>query len=388
MSKLNDKQNQGKVMKPALSLAPPEWEDDDNALGSALLELQEELRQTYLGIIQELSLDLNQEYQQEISYLRKEVLEAKDLRCLLALRGRLEAVVRHFAGSLAGTRERAAQVIDELLQHLKAVELLILESIGNTAHLQKERDAFADELLLKVDDIQKCVDGAGSIADMKKLLAMRLAAFRKIIGLQRSKEHQRLEQLQREVKHIRQKFDDVRQRVSYLKRENSSLADQVRIDYLTRIPNRRALEERLEIEMARFKRHGHRFSLALMDMDNFKDINDNFGHPVGDRCLVEVAERLRQRLRTSDMVARYGGDEFVILLPETSAKQAVLVAELLRKHIEDTEFTVRNLRVPVTVSLGVTQTEEDDQEVFDVLERADRALYQAKIDGRNRVVRF
>lgn len=375
-------------MKPPLTLMPPEWDEDDDSLGGALLELQEELRQSYLGIIQELSLDLNRPYQEEIAELRQEVLEAKGLSALLGLGKRLEAVVRHFADNLTHGRERSLKIIGELLQHLKAVELLILESVGKSARVQKDRDAFASQLLLKVDDIQKCVEDTGSLTKLKELLARRLEAFRNIIDQQRAKEHRRLEQLQQEIKHIRQKFDDVRLRISRLKRENSSLADQVRIDYLTRIPNRRALEERLRVEMARFKRHGHRFSLALMDMDNFKDINDNFGHPVGDRCLVEVAERLRQRLRASDMVARYGGDEFVILLPETSAEQAVLVAELLRKHIESTEFTVRNLRVPVTVSLGVTQTEEDDQEVFDVLERADRALYQAKLDGRNCVVRF
>ena len=153
-------------------------------------------------------------------------------------------------------------------------------------------------------------------------------------------------------------------------------------DALTGLTNRGALWELARAEHDRSTRYGHPYSLLLADIDLFKQTNDRYGHRAGDRVLSEVAGVLRSRARAGDIVARYGGEEFVILLPETTAGEARVVAEDLRRGVSE---TVR--QPPTTLSIGVASREGHamDNGLEMVLEAADRALYVAKEEGRNRV---
>jgi diguanylate cyclase (GGDEF)-like protein len=126
--------------------------------------------------------------------------------------------------------------------------------------------------------------------------------------------------------------------------------------------------------------------VLLLDVDHFKSINDRFGHTVGDLCLKEIIKRVRPLLRESDFLARFGGEEFVTLLPETGQTGAKEVAEKLRRCIEKTEFLHRGKAVQITISIGATQVESTDLKPESLFGRVDKALYQAKEAGRNRVV--
>ena len=150
--------------------------------------------------------------------------------------------------------------------------------------------------------------------------------------------------------------------------------------------NRRAYDLRLREEFRRFLRHRRPFSILLLDVDHFKSINDRYGHTVGDLCLKEIIKRVRPILRESDFLARFGGEEFVALLPETERKGGMEVAEKLRESIEQTEFIHRTEAVAVTISIGVTQAGADDPDPEVLFDRVDQALYKAKRRGRNRVV--
>jgi len=156
-------------------------------------------------------------------------------------------------------------------------------------------------------------------------------------------------------------------------------------DELTRLTNRRGWEQRLNMEFERFNRYGRPCSMMILDLDDFKEINDEYGHLIGDRALQEVARGLLNDLRSVDTAARYGGEEFTCLLPETDLKGAVLTAERLRMGIVRTHFTVRNVHVPITASFGVATFRKGDKEPREALARADKALYQAKSKGKNRV---
>jgi diguanylate cyclase (GGDEF)-like protein len=147
-------------------------------------------------------------------------------------------------------------------------------------------------------------------------------------------------------------------------------------DPLTGVCNRRGLDHSLEIQFAYMNRYDSRFSLLLLDIDNFKNINDRQGHLHGDEMLREVAHFLEQEAREVDMVARYGGDEFIIVMPQTPLKGAIVLAERLRRKIEQT--------MAITVSGGVAAAEKGDTPVALFL-RVDSALYAAKGAGRNRV---
>ena len=158
------------------------------------------------------------------------------------------------------------------------------------------------------------------------------------------------------------------------------------IDELTKLPNRRYLNERLEREMADARRYGHPLSLLMIDIDHFKKLNDRAGHPIGDAALVMVAERLRGSLREVDTIARWGGEEFVVLLSHASEADALEVAEKLRKAIAeiDTSWSREQPFGHLSLSIGVAELKEGEDGAA-LVQRADRAVYVAKREGRDRV---
>jgi diguanylate cyclase (GGDEF)-like protein len=161
----------------------------------------------------------------------------------------------------------------------------------------------------------------------------------------------------------------------------------VSTDALTGLPNRRHFQEALDAEMARVQRYGGSFSLALLDLDEFKSFNDRFGHPAGDAVLCELGAHIRAHMRTSDVVARLGGEEFALILVRTNQEGAFQVIERLRAAIESLEL--RAVNIPgcgVTASIGIATAPDDAEYPAQLVRRADAALYRAKAAGRNCVV--
>ncbi|NOT28123.1 MAG: diguanylate cyclase [Acidobacteria bacterium] len=156
-------------------------------------------------------------------------------------------------------------------------------------------------------------------------------------------------------------------------------------DPLTGLLNRRAFFEIFEKEVARARRQQLPLALLMCDLDHFKEVNDQHGHPAGDAVLREAAQRLRSRVRSTDIVGRYGGEEFVLALPGCSLKQAVTIGEHLRDCISAEPFITPGGRLNMTTSVGVVTT-WDMAEAGHLLKTADEALYRAKANGRNRVV--
>lgn len=168
-----------------------------------------------------------------------------------------------------------------------------------------------------------------------------------------------------------------------LQQVNKQLEHLSRNDHLTGMPNRYCLHQAFETELNRYRRYRHTFSLVIMDIDHFKRVNDSFGHVVGDDIIRHLARLLSNNVRDNDVVGRWGGEEFLILCPETDIKGAWALAEHLRGWIAQTDFGIDNMTV--TASFGVTDY-RDDEMIEDCIRRADQALYQAKHDGRNRTV--
>ncbi|WP_291315311.1 sensor domain-containing diguanylate cyclase [Desulfuromonas sp.] len=163
---------------------------------------------------------------------------------------------------------------------------------------------------------------------------------------------------------------------------NDSLQKMLRIDPLTQVANRRALLEALQREKERYDRYGTAFSVIFADIDHFKRINDVQGHLAGDRALRWFAGQLRSGVRRTDLVGRYGGEEFVVLLPETEAPSALCTADLLRQGVAG--GTCAEADGTVTACFGVAAIRPGDS-VDDLLQRADAAMYRSKQEGRNRV---
>jgi two-component system cell cycle response regulator len=158
-------------------------------------------------------------------------------------------------------------------------------------------------------------------------------------------------------------------------------------DSLTGLHNRRYLESHLRTLMSEALRSGRPLSVLVMDIDHFKHVNDTYGHQGGDLVLKELGRRLQANTRSIDLSCRYGGEEFVVIMPDTEIENARFVAERLRSCIAAEAFRIdSDLQIPVTSSIGIATLEQADDTCESVLARADKALYAAKRDGRNRVV--
>lgn len=169
------------------------------------------------------------------------------------------------------------------------------------------------------------------------------------------------------------------------KRLEEKLRELATTDALTGALNRRRLLEIAEAELERAARYKHPLSIAMLDLDHFKSVNDNFGHHVGDEALRRVASTIRLALRKQDWVGRYGGEELTVVFPETAAGDASMVGERIRSAVEKLGLVDAGRSVPLTISAGVASWRSGET-LADTLKRADAALYEAKSGGRNRVV--
>lgn len=176
----------------------------------------------------------------------------------------------------------------------------------------------------------------------------------------------------------------------HLEMQNTELERLANTDYLTDLNNRRCFFRAAEEKLTGANLCGAPISITLIDLDHFKRVNDTYGHLIGDRVLVHVAQLIRSHCREYDVAARYGGEEFVILHPSIARQNAYLVAERIRKKVEETPFLRESDKISITMSAGVVDTIacKDCLRIDDVLAKADLALYRAKDAGRNQVVIF
>ena len=195
-----------------------------------------------------------------------------------------------------------------------------------------------------------------------------------------------LDEIQNNIQNIIENFDipdankmEVIKKINFMYTHTKQMSI---TDTLTRLFNRRHFENEFEREFKRSKRYNTDLSIAIIDIDFFKNINDTYGHSCGDYVLKEVAFLITQNFRQTDILFRYGGEEFVVILTETSHETACVPLERLRKRIENNKFLFNNQEIKVTISIGVT-SKTDFEKAQDMFDLADKALYEAKNSGRN-----
>lgn len=171
-----------------------------------------------------------------------------------------------------------------------------------------------------------------------------------------------------------------------LKSANEQLEQLSQTDGLTQLHNRRHWQDCMEKEFDRYSRYGDAASLVMIDIDNFKLINDKYGHPAGDKVIQHIAYLLKQALRETDCAGRYGGEEFGVVLSKTTAEDALNFTERLRKRIEESEIAFENRLIKVTISIGINDLDSEIDNSSTWLSGADKALYLAKQQGRNQSV--
>ncbi|KAA0873611.1 diguanylate cyclase [Nitrincola tapanii] len=210
-------------------------------------------------------------------------------------------------------------------------------------------------------------------------IALSLTGMLSLIGLQRLIRSLQQERIERETI-IEERTADLHQEIDRRKKSQDKLHYLAHHDELTRTKNRRWILQQLKQLSAEGE---SQFALLMLDIDHFKKINDRYGHEAGDSILMQFVARMQQSLRQSDCLGRYGGEEFLILLPATDAQDAMEIAERLRKSSSDHPYTLHKDSIWVTVSIGVASTQSNETTPEELIGRADQALYRAKHAGRN-----
>ncbi len=188
-----------------------------------------------------------------------------------------------------------------------------------------------------------------------------------------------------ELKALREEVESANHRIIRLQRELDETSELVRHDPLTGVLNRKGIDEAIEREISVMRRRGTPLCIALLDIDNFKQLNDTFGHRTGDEALQHLVSVVRDDLRSEDTVGRYGGEEFIILLPDTNEEQGMEIITRLQRSLTKRFFLADNRRILITFSAGLSRM-RPDEDADDTIDRADRAMYAAKRAGKNRVL--
>ncbi|SNS54774.1 GGDEF domain-containing protein [Pseudomonas segetis] len=254
---------------------------------------------------------------------------------------------------------------------------------GYVEAVNSER-ALDTELREQVDGLNVSVQEATDLNNLKDLVENRLSGLLGTMEQYQSQRDERERQVTGHLQSLVERVASMEQEATGFRQHIEEQRQKALIDPLTGLPNRAAWSERLEIELARWQRYNGHLLLAIIDIDHFKRINDAYGHLAGDKVLKIIASELQKRMRKTDFIARFGGEEFVVLLPSTPMEGGQQLIETLRSAIEKCPFHFKGEPVTITLSAGISAFAEGDRS-DEVFERADQALYRAKNLGRNRV---
>jgi len=279
--------------------------------------------------------------------------------------------VRAVSDMLHHARKRHAEVRGEREKARDALKSLMAQMLAELGELGSKTGNFHES----VGRYAAVIEESDSLESLTGVVREMVAESRAVQSL--------VQQTQERLQEEHSKATDLSERVTQLEDEMRRLSDEVSTDQLTQIANRRGLMQAFEVERARLERSGGELSIGLLDIDNFKKLNDDLGHSAGDEALKSLAAVVSKTLRPTDRVARYGGEEFVVLLPETPAAEGEQVLTRLQRSLTGGLFMHKDKQIFVTFSAGVTGYRMAER-IEDSLERADQALYEAKRTGKNR----
>lgn len=279
--------------------------------------------------------------------------------------------VRSVTELLDTTRERQKQLRVERAKAQDSLKALINQMLSELGELGSQTGRFHENLGRYAGVIEKA-DSLESLAGVVREMVEESRTVQSLVKVAQGK-----------LQYEHSRANDLSGRVVELETELRRLSDEVSTDQLTKIANRRGLLQAFDAEKARLERDGSQLSIGLLDVDNFKKLNDELGHNAGDVALKSLADVVSKALRPMDLVARYGGEEFVVLLPNTPVAEGEQILTRLQRSLSGGLFMHENKNIFVTFSAGVTAYRPGER-IEVALERADEALYEAKRTGKNR----
>ncbi|HXP64446.1 MAG TPA: GGDEF domain-containing protein [Steroidobacteraceae bacterium] len=311
-----------------------------------------------------------------------ELASVKNDTALAGIITRAADLVRAHSEALQRERLRAGEILAEVTKRLDEMARYLSDANhANRSHFE-DTQTYNDTVMLQVRELSNEVGSAKELGVLQTLVNARLERVVEHVSSFRAREEFRLLEVNGRAERMRSRIAELERETSELHSRLDSEKQGARIDPLTGIANRKAFEEHFAQETARKPRAESSIVMLLWDLDNFKLINDSYGHRAGDRVLQSVAACFMSAVRGNDFVSRIGGEEFVMLLNGAKMAQALLIADQVRSAVEALRFHFRGTPVRVTVSCGLTELQENDiaGAAFD---RADAALYRAKNNGKN-----
>ncbi len=337
------------------------------------------IEQTLVGLLDELRLP--ERHKPQAQAMRERVVHGLNWYELIPVLDDLAVLMLAITDS---DQHEFEQYLQQLNERLESFQSHLQEaSAGHADSTCAARD-LDSQLREQVDGLQSSVQGAADLPSLKHILENRLEGLRLTMDDHRHKRDEREQQLATRLNGLAERVANMEQEALGYREHLEEQRQKALIDPLTGLPNRAAWSERVEQEMQAWQAHGGDLLMAILDLDHFKRINDSYGHLAGDKVLKIVASALRKRLGSRHFIARFGGEEFVLLMPQTPLAAGVELAQSLRATIEACPFHFKGERVVVTLTIGISALRAGERSEA-VLKRADEALYRAKNFGRNRI---
>lgn len=279
--------------------------------------------------------------------------------------------------------KEAEDFLEELTQRLQDLGVHLQSAHDGRNQIAQQGRNLSEKVTGHVGDLGASVQQATDLQQLKIAVSQRMSLIKSSIDDYLDEEMEWHKKTEEGEKELQKRLDKLEKESSELRSRMVEAHHLALIDTVTGLPNRLAYEQRAEQEFARWKRFNEPLCMLVWDIDDFKAVNDRFGHQAGDKALRVIAQGLQGRLRVTDFIARYGGEEFVSLLCGTPGDEALRVANEMRESVEKNGFHSGGKPVSVTISCGIASFQGND-EINAVFSRADKALYQAKKSGKNR----
>lgn len=347
--------------------------------GRAIITIPDELKASLQYLVDQLSaMDTYSEVALKLTDKVSQLNSVKELAEILEL----------IAGAFVEVAGYEHQQFEGFLKSLAKRIDRVNDFIGHTAsyseQVKNESGELESELKISVSSIKSSVESSSSLDEVKTNIYQKMDSILERMNNFYQTQEMSHQKLAKSVIHLKEQLKATEDESSRLRDDLAEQKVRAQTDPLTKLPNRYSYNERLTQEYNRWRRYRSPLSLVIGDIDFFKKVNDEYGHDAGDAILKKVGHFLQYGLRESDFIARFGGEEFVILLPETTLVDATKVINKLRLGIKNTVVEFEQHKIQVAISFGISAFEDNDTPKV-VFSRADKALYRAKERGRDQV---
>ncbi len=355
-------------------------EKKHTADGSDVIVESTELAQELQNLLSELAFE--GESGKRIDSIKQKVSQEFSLPVLLDC---CVEIIRIIVETISQERASAQKFLFAINETLSLLQASLMASVKRSSQINSQMEDLNAQIQHKMHTISQDVDEAENITTLKQLISEKMESLTVDLANKEKLEQQEREELVTTLKEMGERVNKLEKETEQYQERLAEQRFKSLQDSLTQLPNRAAFDERFALEYNTFKRDHHDLCIVVADIDHFKAINDNYGHSAGDKTLQVVAKALKNAIRVTDFIARFGGEEFVLIMPHSKLEQISVPLEKIRRSVKAIPFKFKQKAVTITISFGATQLKEGDsmQEAFD---RADEALYQAKNSGRDRIV--